>query len=97
MNAVRRIFGIVWILLAPVCLYLIVVNALQAFTKADKTIAAAKETAKAAAEAAKTNTVLQWTIIVVIFLPIAFGLVIFGRYALAGEYDLGKPAQNKTV
>ncbi len=120
MNALKRAFGLVWILLAPVCLFLIVTNALQAFAKADKTIAAAKETAKAAAaaaqklpaaaaiklvaaeaakvataEAAKTNTVLQWSIIIVIFLPIAFGLIIFGKYAVAGEYDLGKPQPAK--
>jgi hypothetical protein len=85
-------------LLAPVSLYLIVVNALQAFTKADKAIAAAAtQAAKAAAEAAKTNTVMQWSIIIIIFVPIAFGLVIFGKYAFAGEYDLNERLQSQTV
>jgi hypothetical protein len=98
MNAVRRIFGIAWMLAAPFALYLIITNALQAFTKADKAIAAAAaEAAKTAAEAAKTNTVLQWGIIVIIFLPIAAGLVIFGKYAFAGEYDLNRRPGNKTV
>lgn len=98
MNNVRKIFGIVWMLLAPVTLYLLVVNALQAFTKADKAIAAAAtEAAKASAEAAKTNAVLQWGIIVIIFIPIAFGLVIFGKYALAGEYDMNTGRQNEMV
>lgn len=98
MNTVRRIFGIVWILLAPIALYLIVINALQAFTKADKVIAAAAtEAAKAAAEAAKTNAVLQWGIIVIIFIPIAFGLVIFGKYAFRGDYDLTGGLQSKKL
>lgn len=30
---------------------------------------------------------LPWVIIIVIFTPIAAGLVIFGLYALKGEYD----------
>lgn len=88
MNVVKRAFGIVWLLLAPASLYFIISNAIAAFSAADAKISkAVSETAKAAAEAAKTNTILQWSIIVIIFLPIAFGLVIFGKYALAGEYD----------
>lgn len=121
-------------LLAPVTLYLLVVSALQAFTKADKAIAGAKtqaakvsaeadktiaaaitkttkvsaeaekarsvaaaQVAVASTEAAKTNAVLQWGIIVVIFIPIAFGLVIFGRYAIAGEYNINSGLQSETV
>jgi hypothetical protein len=30
---------------------------------------------------------LPWIIIIIIFTPIAFGLVIFGYYAMKGEYD----------
>ena len=30
---------------------------------------------------------LPWIIIIIIFTPIAFGLVIFGYYAIKGEYD----------
>jgi hypothetical protein len=97
MNALKRIFGLVWILLAPVALYFIVSNALQAFAKADKAIAGAADAAKAAAEAAKTNTVLQWGIIIIIFLPIAFGLIIFGKYALTGEYNSKPALQNKAA
>jgi len=33
------------------------------------------------------DTIIQWTVFVVISLPIGIGLVIFGRYALIGEYD----------
>lgn len=44
----------------------------------------------AAAEIAKKpliDTKIQWGVFVIIFIPIAIGLVIFGYYALKGEYD----------
>ncbi|HLX93894.1 MAG TPA: hypothetical protein VKR32_19555 [Puia sp.] len=34
-----------------------------------------------------TDTKIQWIVFVVVFLPIAFGMVIFGIYAMKGEYD----------
>jgi len=33
-----------------------------------------------------SSTKLQWGIFIGIFIPIAFGLVLFGYYALKGEY-----------
>ena len=33
------------------------------------------------------DTKIQWGVFVLVFLPIAAGLVIFGYYALKGEYD----------
>ena len=33
------------------------------------------------------DTKIQWVVFVVIFLPVAIGLMIFGWYALKGEYD----------
>lgn len=33
------------------------------------------------------DTKIQWTVFVVIFIPIAIGLMVFGWYALKGEYD----------
>lgn len=38
-------------------------------------------------EIERTNTILQWAIILFIFLPISLGLMIFGFYAWKGEYD----------
>jgi len=35
----------------------------------------------------RTNTILQWGMILFIFLPISLGLMIFGFYAWKGEYD----------
>ncbi len=34
-----------------------------------------------------TDTIIQWGVFVVVFIPIAIGLIIFGYYALKGEYD----------
>ena len=44
----------------------------------------------AAAEIAKKpliDTKIQWAVFVIVFIPIAIGLVIFGYFALKGEYD----------
>ena len=40
-----------------------------------------------ATEAVKSNVVLQWVIILLVFTPICIGFFIFGKYAIAGEYD----------
>ncbi|MBO9200051.1 MULTISPECIES: DUF6814 family protein [Niastella] len=34
-----------------------------------------------------TNTIIQWAVFVIIFIPIAIGLIIFGYYAFKGEYE----------
>ena len=44
----------------------------------------------AASEIAKKpviDTKIQWSVFVIIFIPIAIGMMIFGWYALKGEYD----------
>lgn len=44
----------------------------------------------AASEIAKKpviDTKIQWAVFIIVFLPIAIGIVIFGYYALKGEYD----------
>jgi hypothetical protein len=33
------------------------------------------------------DTKIQWIVFVVIFIPIVIGMVIFGYYALKGEFD----------
>ena len=33
------------------------------------------------------DTKIQWLVFVIIFIPIAIGLIIFGYFALKGEYD----------
>jgi len=70
MNTIKRILGIVWIILGPLILFYLVKTA--------------------AAEIAKKpvlDTRIQWGVFIVIFIPIAIGLVLFGYYALKGEYE----------
>lgn len=33
------------------------------------------------------DTKIQWAVFVIVFIPIAIGITIFGYYALKGEYD----------
>jgi len=33
------------------------------------------------------DTKIQWGVFVVVFIPIAIGMMIFGYYAVKGEYD----------
>ena len=33
------------------------------------------------------DTKIQWGVFIVVFIPIAIGLMIFGYYAMKGEYD----------
>ncbi len=35
----------------------------------------------------RTNALLQWSIILIIFIPVCIGFFIFGKYASQGEYD----------
>lgn len=74
MKTLKKILGLFWIILGPLAMGLM---AWQAWDKISH----------AEAGMAQTNTALQWGIILLIFIPIAIGLVIFGKYALAGEYD----------
>lgn len=74
MKTIKRILGLVWVLLAPAAVIFM-------FMQASDKIAAATE------GVARTNTALQWGIILFIFIPICAGLVVFGLYSLKGDYD----------
>lgn len=72
MNNIKRILGIVWLLLGPTVIYFLVSGAI----------------ANINAEGKKDiNNPVIWIIIIAIFTPIAIGLMIFGWYAFKGEYD----------
>lgn len=73
MNPLKKILGICWLLLGPALVALMVWQA-------------ADRIGKAAEGAARTNITLQWSIILVVFIPVCIGLVIFGWYALRGDY-----------
>jgi len=34
------------------------------------------------------DTRIQWGVFIIVFIPIAVGMVVFGYYALKGEYDV---------
>lgn len=72
MKFVKRYFGLILLVLAPVILYSLVDGAI-----ANIDPSGTKE----------INNPVIWIIIIAIFAPIAVGLVIFGWYAFRGEYD----------
>lgn len=74
MNALKKGLGLFWMLLGPASIIFMFIQAME-------------KVGLAAEGVAKTNTALQWGIILFIFIPISAGLVIFGYYAYKGEYD----------
>jgi len=72
MNIIKKILGIVWLLLGPVVIYFLVSGAITNIDPAGKK---------------DINKADLWVIIILIFTPIAIGLMIFGWYAIKGEYD----------
>lgn len=72
MNPIKRILGIVWLLLAPVVIYFLLSGAISNIDPAGTK---------------DINNPVIWVIIIAIFTPIAIGLMIFGWYAFTGSYD----------
>jgi len=64
--------GIVWMVIAPVVIYFLVTGALNNISSTGTK---------------DINKPIPWIIIIAIFTPIAIGLMIFGYYALKGEYN----------
>ena len=72
MNAFKRYFGLLFLLIAPFVIYELIIGAINNIDSAGKK---------------DINNPVIWIIIIAIFTPIATGLVIFGWYAFRGEYD----------
>lgn len=72
MQIVKKYLGLVWMLLAPVLVVFLLAQAI--------------EKTGLATVATKANTLLQWSIILLIFLPVCIGLFVFGWYAWQDEY-----------
>jgi purine-cytosine permease-like protein len=72
MNQLKRLMGIIWMVLAPVVIYLLVAGAIRNISSGGTK---------------DINKPVPWVIIITIFTPIAIGLMIFGYYCLKGEYD----------
>lgn len=64
--------GFIWMILAPLVIYFLVMGALHNIDGTGKK---------------DINKPIPWIIIIGIFTPIAIGLMIFGYYSLKGEYD----------
>ena len=88
MNHLKRGLGYVWIALGPAAMIFMFWQAIDKVGLAQSQVAlAVGETAKGLARSVAINTILQWCIIIAVFLPIACGMVIFGKYAASGQYD----------
>ncbi|HSU29439.1 MAG TPA: hypothetical protein VLJ68_13725 [Chitinophagaceae bacterium] len=72
MNAAKRFLGIFWLLIAPLIIYALVNGAVIHIDPHGKK---------------DINNPVIWIIILLIFTPIAIGLMIFGWYAFRGDYD----------
>ena len=73
MNTIKKYAGILWMVIGPV---MVAFMFWQAFEKISI----------AAEGIAKTNTILQWSIILLIFTPICAGLSLFGWFAWKNEF-----------
>ena len=72
MNAFKRYFGLLLLIIGPLFIFELVSGAIANIDTAGKK---------------DINNPIIWIIIISIFTPIAIGLVIFGWYAFRGEYD----------
>jgi hypothetical protein len=70
MNSLKRLAGILWIILGPLAIFYLI-----------------KTAAEEIAKKPVIDTKIQWIVFVVVFIPIAIGLMIFGWYAFKGQYD----------
>jgi purine-cytosine permease-like protein len=72
MNQLKKIMGVLWMILAPAVIYFLVMGAVHNIDSAGTK---------------DINKPVPWIIIITIFTPIAIGLMIFGFYSVKGEYD----------
>ena len=88
MNQLKRGLGYVWMLLGPAVMIFMFWQAIDKIGLAQLQAANAVEgNARELANSIVVNTILQWFIIIAVFVPVACGMVIFGRYGTQGAYD----------
>ena len=75
MNLIKKTLGLVWIILAIAAIIFLVQSAIHNI-KPNATL--------------DINKPLPWIIIIAAFIPVAFGLGMFGWYAFNDEYDESK-------
>ena len=71
MNQLKRILGIVWIIIGLASIGLLVYSAASNIN----------------IEKGDIGKPLPWLIIITVFTPISIGLIVFGWYSVKGEYD----------
>ena len=87
MNHVKKYLGIVWMLLGPAILFIFIKQIIKVINIANANIAAATSAAQIdKLQTDKTNIILQWSILLIVFTIIIIGFIIFGKYALEGAY-----------
>jgi fatty acid desaturase len=72
MNTLKRLTGVLCMLIGPAIMVMLVWGAIRNIDPAGRL---------------EVNKPVPWVIIITIFIPVAIGLVIFGWYAWKGEYD----------
>ena len=72
MDKIKRILGVLWMIIGVVSIIALIAGAIQNIDINGT---------------ADINKPIPWVIIIAIYTPIAMGLVVFGWYALKGEYD----------
>lgn len=73
MGIIKRIVGVLCMILAPTAAWLLTNEGIKKIASAS--------------EADKTSATTQWLILIVIFLPVMAGLLLFGWYAVKGEFE----------
>ena len=73
MKNIKKLMGFVWMILAPLVIFFLVRGAIHNIGQGTKDI----------------HQPIPWIIIIGIFIPIAMGMMIFGYYAVKGEYEEG--------
>lgn len=72
MDKLKRMVGILWMLIGLASMIILVVGAILSIDVNGKN---------------DINKPVPWVIIISIFTPISIGLIVFGWYAFKGEYD----------
>lgn len=73
MGIIKKIIGVLCMIIAPIAVYLLATNGIAKMN--------------AALPADKTNAITQWSILIIIFTPVMAGLLLFGWYAVKGEFE----------
>ena len=71
MNALKKYAGILWVVLGPIGIHYLLATAASEIAKKPDSV----------------DVKIQWIVFLVVFYPIAIGFILFGLYALEGNYD----------